>query len=243
MTSFGSTLEATGGLASMTGSGEAPVISGRDVNYPDQVVCLFASGAMVAALLERDRTGQGAHLDLSQRELTSFLLGEELLVAAAGAPSARRGNADPLSPSDRVVADGAGWRAEWAGGSAPVRDGYALAEAPEFQAGTAVLRAPDGKPAKGIPFRFTHRPLAITDSCHTLGADNAAVLAAQHSSPGLVPGLVVGPAAAGALAIAAPRDVVDKGAAHTGPEATPGKVRSCSGVKGWGAECGVRGSH
>ncbi len=179
MTSFGSTLEATGGLAALTGSGVAPVISGRDVNYPDQVVCLFASGAMVAALLERDRTGQGAHLDLSQRELTSFLLGEELLAAAAGAPSPRRGNADPLAPADRVVPAGEGWRAEWAGGSAPVRDGYALAEAPEFRAGTAVLRAPDGKPAKGIPFRFTCRPLAVTDSCHALGADNRAVLAAH----------------------------------------------------------------
>ena len=174
---------------SMTGSGEAPVISGRDVNYPDQVVCLFASGAMVAALLERDRTGQGAHLDLSQRVLTSFLLGEELLVAAAGAPSARRGNADPLAPADRVVADGEGWRAEWAGGSAPVRDGYALAEAAEFKAGTAVQRAPDGKPAKGIPFRFTCRPLAITDSCHMLGADNAAVLAASGYDAGFIASL------------------------------------------------------
>ena len=176
MTSFGSTLEATGGLASLTGSGEAPVISGRDVNYPDQVVCLFASGAMVAALLERDRTGQGAHLDLSQRELTSFLLGEELLAAAAGSPSPRRGNADPLAPADRVVAEGEGWRAEWAGGSATVRDGHALAAAPEFKAGTAVLSAPDGTPTKGIPFRFTRRPLAVTDSCHTLGADNRVVL-------------------------------------------------------------------
>lgn len=179
MTSFGSTLEATGGLASLTGSGEAPVISGRDVNYPDQVVCLFASGVIVAALLERDRTGQGAHLDLSQRELTSFLLGEELIAAAAGAPSPRRGNSCPLCPGERVVAEGEGWRAEWPGGSAPVRDGYALAESAEFKASTAVMRAPDGKPAKGIPFRFRRRPLAIVDSCHTLGADNRAVLAAH----------------------------------------------------------------
>jgi hypothetical protein len=72
--SFGSTLEATGGLA-------APVISGRDVNYPDLIVSLFAAGAILAGLAERDRTGRGAHLDLSQRELTSFLLGKELLAA------------------------------------------------------------------------------------------------------------------------------------------------------------------
>lgn len=178
MVSFGSTLEATGGMAALTGSGEAPVITGRDVNYPDQVVCLFASGAIIAALLERDRTGEGAHLDLSQRELTTFLIGEELVAAAAGNPSPRLGNADPLEPADRVVPDGqGGWRAEWPGGSAPVRDGKALAAAEDFARGTAVLRSPDGRPAKGIPFRLSSRPLAIRGNCHGLGQDNHAVLA------------------------------------------------------------------
>ena len=52
MVSYGSTLEATSGLAALTGVAAAPVMTGRDVNYPDQVVCLFASGAIVAALLE-----------------------------------------------------------------------------------------------------------------------------------------------------------------------------------------------
>jgi crotonobetainyl-CoA:carnitine CoA-transferase CaiB-like acyl-CoA transferase len=177
MVSFGSTLEATAGLAALTGAGEAPVITGRDVNYPDQVVCLFAAGAVVAALLERDRTGQGAHLDLSQRELTSFLLGEELIAAAAGAPSPRRGNFDPAEPEERLLPDGGGWRVEWPGGGAPVRDGAALAEAEDFARGTAVLRGLDGTPAKGIPFRFANRPLSVTDTCHALGADNRAVMA------------------------------------------------------------------
>lgn len=179
MVSFGSTLEATAGLAALTGAGEAPVITGRDVNYPDQVVCLFAAGAILAALLERDRSGQGAHLDLSQRELTSFLLGEELLAAAAGAPSRRRGNADPAHPEERLERDGdGGWRVVLPGGaSLPVRDGKALAAAGDFLRGTAVLRSPDGTPAKGIPFRFARRPLAVTDACHALGADNRAVMA------------------------------------------------------------------
>jgi crotonobetainyl-CoA:carnitine CoA-transferase CaiB-like acyl-CoA transferase len=176
MVSFGSTLEATGGLAALTGAGEAPVITGRDVNYPDQVVCLFATGAVVAALLERDRTGQGAHLDLSQRELTSFLLGEEFVAAAAGLPSPRRGNHDPDEPGEEVVPDGAGWRVEWLGGSIPVRDGAALATAPEFTRGTAVLRCPDGSPAKGIPFRLSRRAFAVPGACRALGADNHAVL-------------------------------------------------------------------
>ncbi|MBY0334895.1 MAG: CoA transferase [Acetobacteraceae bacterium] len=177
MVSFGSTLEATAGLAALTGAGEAPVITGRDVNYPDQVVCLFAAGAIIAALLERDRTGQGAHLDLSQRELTSFLLGEEIIAAAAGAPSPRRGNRDPAEPGERLERNGEAWRVTFPGGSAPVRDGVALAAAADFLRGTAVLRSPDGTPAKGIPFRFTHRALSVTDVCHPLGADNRAVMA------------------------------------------------------------------
>ncbi|MDB5415185.1 MAG: hypothetical protein JWR10_3520 [Rubritepida sp.] len=204
MVSFGSTLEATAGLAALTGSGEAPVITGRDVNYPDQVVCLFASGAIIAALLERDRTGEGAHLDLSQRELTSFLLGEELIAAAAGAPSPRLGNADPAGAAERVVADGTGWRAEWPGGSAPVRDGVALAAADDFLRGTAVLRSPDGKPAKGIPFRLTNRPLAVRDACHTLGADNHAVL----GEAGLTSEDITALEDAGVLAVAPRRGIV-----------------------------------
>jgi benzylsuccinate CoA-transferase BbsF subunit len=173
MVSYGSTLEATGGLAALTGGAAAPVITGRAINYPDQVVCLFASGAVVAALLERDRTGHGAHLDLSQRELTSFLIGEEMIAAAAGAPWPRPGEADPAG---RVVVDGAGERVEWPGGSAPIRDGAALIAAREFAAGTAIMHGPDGSPAKGIPFRFTTRPLAVREPRHTLGADNRAVL-------------------------------------------------------------------
>ncbi len=169
MVSFGSTLEATSGLAALTGEADGPpIISGRDVNYPDQVVCLFASGAVVAALMERARTGQGCHIDLSQRELTSFLLGEEFLAAAEGAPSPREGYGAGCSVD--------GDTAFWPGGSAPVRDARALSESAEFQSGTAVLRSPDGTPAKGIPFRFASRTLAVHDNTHALGADNHDVL-------------------------------------------------------------------
>jgi benzylsuccinate CoA-transferase BbsF subunit len=94
--SFGSTLDATGGIAALTGyAGGKPTISGMDVNYPDQVVSLFAAGLIVAALREAIRTGHGAHLDISQREVTSFLIGEEILAAAAdaGRKPMRNGNA------------------------------------------------------------------------------------------------------------------------------------------------------
>lgn len=84
--SFGSTLEASSGLAAlMRHAGGAPQITGRGMNYPDQVAALFSAAAIMAALVERRRSGRGAVLDLSQRELTAFLVGEALLAAGAEA--------------------------------------------------------------------------------------------------------------------------------------------------------------
>ena len=57
MVSFGSTLEATAGLAALTGAGEAPAITGRDVNYPDQVVCLQGYIIALPGVLTHVRSG------------------------------------------------------------------------------------------------------------------------------------------------------------------------------------------
>ncbi|WP_315830928.1 CaiB/BaiF CoA transferase family protein [Bradyrhizobium prioriisuperbiae] len=96
--SFGSTLDAMGGIAALTGYEDSkPVISGSHVNYPDQVVSLFATGMIIAALRETRRTGKGALLDISQREVTSFLIGEEILASSADlgpVETRRRGNAE-----------------------------------------------------------------------------------------------------------------------------------------------------
>ena len=94
--SFGSTLDATGGLASMTGyPDDIPLVSGGDVNYPDQVVSLISTGLILAALREVRRTGRGVRLDISQREIVSFMIGEELLAAASDPTrrAQRQGNA------------------------------------------------------------------------------------------------------------------------------------------------------
>jgi benzylsuccinate CoA-transferase BbsF subunit len=88
--SFGSTLDATGGLSALTGySGESPRVSGGDVNYPDQVVSLISTGLILAALRQVRETGRGVRLDISQREIVSFMVGEEIV--AAGADPTRRG--------------------------------------------------------------------------------------------------------------------------------------------------------
>lgn len=96
--SYGSTLDATGGMAALTGYADdgLPRISGMDVNYPDQVVSLLAAGLVIAAVMNARRTGEGALLDISQREIASFMIGEEIVAAAADparrAPP-RQGNA------------------------------------------------------------------------------------------------------------------------------------------------------
>jgi crotonobetainyl-CoA:carnitine CoA-transferase CaiB-like acyl-CoA transferase len=67
-----------------------------DVNYPDQVVSLLAAGLVIAAVMNARRTGEGALLDISQREIAGFMIGEEIVAAAADparrAPP-RQGNA------------------------------------------------------------------------------------------------------------------------------------------------------
>lgn len=92
--SYGSTLEAVAGLAWSTGyEGEGPLVSGRDVNYPDQVVAIFAAGMIATALRSVHAGGDAVHLDLSQRDLTSFLIGETFIAASSGEPVGRQGNA------------------------------------------------------------------------------------------------------------------------------------------------------
>jgi formyl-CoA transferase len=106
--SFGTTLEAMAGLAWHTGYDEAsgPVATGRALNYPDQVVALFATGLMLTAWRERQRTGNGAHLDLSQRELTSFLVGELFAQDAEATPRTGNADADYLYQQSLCTRDG-----------------------------------------------------------------------------------------------------------------------------------------
>lgn len=110
--SYGSTLEAIGGLAWRTGyADEGPVISGRDVNYPDQVAAIFAAGMIATALRSVHRQGGPAvHLDLSQRDLTSFLVGDAFIAASMGGNVGRNGNAqEPYLLQDCFMAADDAW--------------------------------------------------------------------------------------------------------------------------------------
>ncbi len=76
--SLGSTLEQTAGLASITGYADGLPLMTNEV-YPDPVVGILSFGAVMAALRRRRRTGRGCLVDLSQREVTTMLLGEGVL--------------------------------------------------------------------------------------------------------------------------------------------------------------------
>jgi crotonobetainyl-CoA:carnitine CoA-transferase CaiB-like acyl-CoA transferase len=107
--SFGSTLEATSGLAALTAYDDGvPLVTGMDLNYPDQVGSVFGASAIVAALHAVQRSGAGAHLDISQRELTTYLLGEAIM-ASADVVAASRGNASPEYLLQDAFATKDGW--------------------------------------------------------------------------------------------------------------------------------------
>ncbi len=199
--SFGSTLDATSGIASLTGyEGEEPRISGMDVNYPDQIVSLFATGIVIAAITEARRTGTGAFLDFSQREVASFTLGEEILAAA---PLAPRGNAeagvaqqdshrcadgkwlavtlDAPDPSIAGFCAGQGRDAAVAAllakgiAAAPCFDGNDLLRDTELQ-GVTLVRDEKGGLVKGLPYRLDGKGLVIERPAPDLGQHTDDVL-------------------------------------------------------------------
>lgn len=112
---------AWGGLGEMTGYTDGPPVEMRHVM--DHTVGMNAAVAVMAALHRRRATGKGSLVDVSAREVASSLLGEALLLAAAGQAPHRAGNDHPrMAPhgvypaqgEDRwvsiAVADDAEWR-------------------------------------------------------------------------------------------------------------------------------------
>lgn len=88
---------AWGGLGELTGWADGPPVEMRHVM--DHTVGMNSAVAVLAALHRRRATGEGALVDVSAREVASSLLGEALLLAAAGEEVHRMGNAHPrMSP-------------------------------------------------------------------------------------------------------------------------------------------------
>ena len=101
--------QATGGLLAMTGFPDGPPVRGGGA-LGDFVGGLYLALGIVAALLERDRTGRGRVLDLSNQDAIFAVTDSAATIfAALGSRSERAGNQHPFTaPYDAFQASD-GW--------------------------------------------------------------------------------------------------------------------------------------
>jgi len=89
--SYGSTLETLSGLSHLTGyENDSPLFTGRELNYIDQIVSIFGAGAIMTALYHRKTSHRGTHVEISQRELGTAIIGEHILASSANSEEYRR---------------------------------------------------------------------------------------------------------------------------------------------------------
>ncbi len=92
---FGPIIEQMSGLASMTGYGDDGMPFKTGISYGDPVAGKAAVAAVVLALIRRRKTGEGAFIDLAQREVMSTMIGEAFVAASLrGEGPTHRGNRD-----------------------------------------------------------------------------------------------------------------------------------------------------
>jgi len=79
---WGSTLTAFSGVTHMWNHPNQPRPVGAQIVYPDYLSAGLVPAAIIAALIRRQQTGQGATLELAQVEATAYVLGTTFLEAA-----------------------------------------------------------------------------------------------------------------------------------------------------------------
>ncbi|HIO30093.1 MAG TPA: CoA transferase [Marinobacter salarius] len=84
---------AWGGLGWMSGYTDGPPVEMRHVM--DHSAGYHAVVALMAALHQRRRTGEGQYIDLAARDVASAMIGDALLMASLGEDPVRPGNDDP----------------------------------------------------------------------------------------------------------------------------------------------------
>ena len=77
---YGQTVQALGGLTLMTGQASGHPL-GLDYAYADPISGLYGIVAVLAALADHNRTGQGCRIDLSEYEAACTAIGPDLIAA------------------------------------------------------------------------------------------------------------------------------------------------------------------
>ncbi|MEM7286078.1 MAG: CoA transferase, partial [Actinomycetota bacterium] len=169
-TTFGSTLEAASGFSAMTvGTSGVPVVSGPNLNFPDQTVCLFAGAVLAAAVTRSRATGTAFHLDVSQRDVAVYAAGPLVEQSARGVA--------PRVWATHVGRQGT-WVAAAADGGTEVEalDGAGVLASCLRDGSCAIVRAPHGELVKGFPFRFSHRESVIGGPAPGIGEHDDLIL-------------------------------------------------------------------
>jgi crotonobetainyl-CoA:carnitine CoA-transferase CaiB-like acyl-CoA transferase len=102
-------IQARSGMMSKTGFPDGPPTK-AGFTAGDQVPAVFATLAIVAALRDRDRSGQGTFLDIAMLDVLASLIWDEPLdlYEEEGRPF-RHGNADPRGAPHNVYPSADGW--------------------------------------------------------------------------------------------------------------------------------------
>ncbi len=131
-------IQSEAGLLSITGTPDAPAKAGAPV--ADIAAGMYAYSSVLAALLQRGRTGLGSHIDVSMLESLAEWMGYPLYYAFDGAPPPPRSGAahatiapyGPYATADGTVMLGVQNEREWQAFCSGVLGQPALAADPRF---------------------------------------------------------------------------------------------------------------
>jgi crotonobetainyl-CoA:carnitine CoA-transferase CaiB-like acyl-CoA transferase len=134
---FDAIIQAMGGLMSITGEADAPQKVG--VAIADLLTGVYAAAAIQAALLQRQRTGLGSHIDMALMDVQVAMLANQAMnYLASGSAPAAMGSAhpnivpyQPFAAQDGAVMVAAGTDAQFRA-LCSVLDAQALAADPRF---------------------------------------------------------------------------------------------------------------
>lgn len=178
---FDMVAQAMSGVLSVTGSPEAPAKVGVPIS--DLNAGLFASHAILAALLARARTGEGQHIDTSLLEAAlAYTIWESNEYWATGLPPKRLGTAHRISAPYQVFETQDGWIAI---GAANQRNWERLAHALDRP---DLLEHPDFTTNSD---RVTHLPALVATLTETIKTRSTAEWAERLQSAGVPSGPVL----------------------------------------------------
>lgn len=158
---YGSTLEHASGLPTVSGPADAPPMTNQ-LAYGDPVGGLNAAAALLVALLHRQRTGEGQHVDLAQVECMFPLVAPWIIAQSAlGDPGPRLGNRHPAHvPHGAFPCAAEGWIAVAVTDDAAWRRLCATLERPDLAALDATARRAREAELEGLLAAWTSRRTA-----------------------------------------------------------------------------------